>query len=354
MRIAHIFVHMATNTGDIYLKRATQLAFLTLFPKAKFTEVETRKIFTAKDIADLNSHDFIVIGGGGLLLRDSFPNNVSDWQWGCSIDLLKSIKVPIVVYSIGYNRFRGQEDFNRPLFDQHIGVLLKKSLFFSARNTGSCEALKNYVKDELKQKITLNFCPSLLFPQTVVDRKIGTKKIGLMLAGDRLHLRHANVGEFMGKIKSLLKEISKQADIYLVAHESRDFWYLDHLAGIPFKKVELFGKTPEETISFYSNMDVIIGDRGHCQMIPFSLGCKIISLISHNKLKWFLDDTNLNEYGIEESDSALKEKVLSLIFSSKRDLYPEKRIQALRLISKTNYKNLHTIYEKLMPTLQKS
>lgn len=351
MRIAHIFAHSATNMGDIYLKRATQLAFLTIFPDAKFSQVEIRKIFTRDDIANLNSHDFIVLGGGGLLLRDTFPNNVSDWQWGCGLDLLKSIKIPIIVYSIGYNRFRGQEDFNRPLFDQHIGLLLEKSLFFSVRNTGSCESLKNYVKDNLGQKITLNYCPSLLFPKVVIDRKTGTKKIGLLLAGDRLHLRHKNTAEFMGKIKSLLEEISRHSEIYLVAHESRDFWYLEHLKGIPFQKVELFGKTPEEAIHFYSDLDIMVGDRGHCQMIPFALGSKIITLISHNKLKWFLDDTNLAEYGIEENDKDLKERVLSLIFPGRKDSYSEKRIQALGSISKINYKNIGTIYEKIMSTL---
>lgn len=351
MRIAHIFAHSATNTGDIYLKKATQLSFLTVFPQAKFSEIEIRKIFTHDDLIDLNSHDCIVIGGGGLLLKDTFPNDVSDWQWGCSVDILQSIKVPIIVYAIGYNRFRQQEDFNRKIFNYHIETLIKKSLFFSVRNTGSQCQLRRYVPDKLGKQIELNFCPSLLLPHVIVDRKTDKKKVGLLLAGDRLHLRHSNLTEFVAKIRSLLKELSAYCNIYLVGHQPNDFWYIESLTDIPYQKVELIRQPPEEVIAFYKGLDVMIGDRGHAQMIPFALSCKIVSLISHDKLKWFLEDIGLNEYGVEESDENLKERVLSLIFPSDKDSYADRRIQALRKISVVNNSNLEIIHEKLVSAL---
>ena len=50
MRIAHIFAHSAANAGDIYLKKATQLSFLTVFPQATFSNIEMRKIYKFEDL----------------------------------------------------------------------------------------------------------------------------------------------------------------------------------------------------------------------------------------------------------------------------------------------------------------
>ena len=41
-----------------------------------------------------------------------------------------------------------------------------------------------------------------------------------------------------------------------------------------------------------------------------SLGSKIISPISHDKLRWFLEDMGIEEYGIEENDTQLSQKLI--------------------------------------------
>jgi len=33
------------------------------------------------DVEQFNSDDFLVIGGGGLFLADTSPNDISGWQW---------------------------------------------------------------------------------------------------------------------------------------------------------------------------------------------------------------------------------------------------------------------------------
>ena len=68
-----------------------------------------RKIFSVEDIDLINQADILFLSGGGLFLYDTFPNDVSDWQWGISEELLDKIKIPIIVYSIGYNKFRKQK-----------------------------------------------------------------------------------------------------------------------------------------------------------------------------------------------------------------------------------------------------
>ena len=64
-----------------------------------------------------------------------------------------------------------------------------------------------------------------------------------------------------------------------------------------------------EYVKLYSEPDLVIGMRGHAQMIPFGCGTPIISLVSHDKLQWFLDDIGHQEYGIEIHDPKLGAKL---------------------------------------------
>jgi hypothetical protein len=56
---------------------------------------------------------------------------------------------------------------------------------------------------------------------------------------------------------------------------------------------------PNKVYDFYNNMEVIFGMRGHAQMIPFGLNGKIISLVSHDKLRYFLEDIHAPEWGVD-------------------------------------------------------
>jgi polysaccharide pyruvyl transferase WcaK-like protein len=60
-------------------------------------------------------------------------------------------------------------------------------------------------------------------------------------------------------------------------------------------------------------MPLTIGARGHAQMIPFGTGNGIISLISHDKLRWFLEDVGLESWGLELLVPNLEEKILERV-----------------------------------------
>ena len=144
------------NAGDTAIGSAFKNLFHSEFPEAKITFMNCRKIFSKDDIKIINQHDVLIISGGGLFLFDSFANEQSDWQWGISKELLEDITIPIIVYAVGYNKFRGQRDFNSK-FDETLKILVEKSIFFSLRNSGSCEAIKKHLPNNLHKKIHLNF-----------------------------------------------------------------------------------------------------------------------------------------------------------------------------------------------------
>ena len=50
--------------------------------------------------------------------------------------------------------------------------------------------------------------------------------------------------------------------------------------------------------------------RGHSQMIPFGLRKNILSIVSHDKLKWFLEDIDHPEWGVDVRENDFKNKFI--------------------------------------------
>ena len=334
------------NAGDTAISCAFNYMFETEFPNARISFLNCRKIFSQDDIEYVNQADVLFVCGGGLFLHDTFKNNVSDWQWGISKKLLKKITIPIVVYAVGYNKFRRQREFNS-LFDDTVTELLRKSIFFSLRNTGSCESIKKHVSNEFHNKISLNFCPTLC-----LNKKFGfvnssdTNSVGFIIAGDRLDNRHNDLPKFiaeMGKFVEYLKTKGKKT--VLINHQN-DFWLKQYIDFDEY--IDLFEKECDYIYETYSNIETVVCDRGHGQMIPFSCGCKILTVISHDKLKWFLDDIGLNEFSVDEDDKLLSEKLIDKFTSLENFDWKKIHHERMNMIFDINNKNLKYIKNQII------
>ena len=106
--------------------------------------------------------DAVIIGGGGLFLQDMNPNRLSGWQWKISAEALASIEVPLIVYSLGDNRFPGQPEFDE-LMRTHVSQVLEQSVFFGLRNTGSIETMTRFLGlDPASGPIRFRPCPTTI------------------------------------------------------------------------------------------------------------------------------------------------------------------------------------------------
>jgi polysaccharide pyruvyl transferase WcaK-like protein len=323
------------------------------FTKSKVINVSSIKIFNQDDIDSINKADLLVVGPGGLFLYDTFPNEVSDWQWGISVELLEKIKIPVIVYSLGYNKFRGQRDFNEN-FDNTVSKLVEKSVFFGLRNTGSCNAIKKHLPQELHQKIKLNYCPTLLFNKryNFARKNINEKSVGFVLAGDRLNNRHKDLSKYINHIKIFVSYLKKMGFTTTLINHSGDTWIGSY---VEFDKyLNLFRKDSRFIYKTYSGIDTVIGDRGHSQMVPFACGCKILTPISHDKLQWFLDDMNLQEFGVEESDENLSDELI--VRFNKLQTIDWKTLwqRKIDMIEDTNTANMLFIKQQLKNVMQGS
>ena len=355
LKIFHFDLASPTgNFGDDVLFLATKDTFRNIFHdfSIEWVNYPVRNHTTDNVIKKANTCDLVVVGGGGLLLKDTNPNRYSGWQWACSTRHLEMIRKPLIIYSIGYNRFREQEEFD-DVFFEHIRLTVDKAAFFSVRNTGSKRALVGYGLPS--EKIVVNPCPSIFYsPKTKNDYQSKRMKIGINLAGDREHLRF-DKQLFYDNMRKVITWIQgKKCEVEFVNHswnpQSNCQDFIDSLPG-PKKvhNIETMWNRGDidRAVNLYRSMGLVIAMRGHAQMIPFGQHTKVISLISHDKLRWFLEDIGMEDTGVDVSDEdfghSLMKLVENTISSHDYSARQETALEKLRAQFLANNKNIREL-----------
>jgi len=354
LRLIHIGIHRNGNAGDTLLFPAVRALLQKYLASIEFTLISLRDTVTQEIIDIINAHDGVIIGGGGLFLKDTNYNKLSGWQWACPVELLEKISVPIIVFAVGYNRFRGQEEFDA-VFSQNLNLLLEKSAFFSLRNNGSVEEIKKYVNPSLHEKLLFQPCPTTLLSRFYPYEKPfngNTKILALNIPFDRSNLRYNDQGAIIFKsIAEVVHEIEKNDwKVILYNHiglDKKAVTWLGKYNVFP-PELNLGSIPPGEVIRWYNYANAVIGGRGHSQMIPFGLNIPIFSLISHNKMGYFLDDIKHPEWGEEVLSPLIGDKIREFINSTKNENFNKLLIEAQDLlwhVTTDNMKKLKGIFE---------
>ena len=357
LRVVHIGIHENTNNGgDTLLFPAVRWLWQKHFAPTNFTLSSLRGKVTQETIDEINQHDALIIGGGGLFLADTNANNLSGWQWACSTELLDKIRVPIILFAVGYNQFRGQSKF-KPVFTKNLCKLIEKSSFVGLRNHGSIEAIKQYLPESLHHKLTFQPCPTTLlsrfYPNITCKTGNQEKIVSVNIAFDRHHLRFGHrEDKILWDIADsllLLQEKGWKPVIFNHSTGDRDAYLWFKTRGLNIDENRLFCVPPQTVIHEYSQVSLALGMRGHAQMIPFGLNCPIISLITHNKLGFFLDDIGHREWGTELKEGNVKNNLTAKInYFIENEEYIKLQIQqAQENLWKVTQKNLEAIAKSL-------
>ncbi len=328
-KILHIGNHEthSKNAGDTLLFPVTRECFEIFNSNINWSLAHVWKDFDVKTAKRVNNEfDEILIGGGGMFLRDQDGSDTSKsgWQWNCDMEALNEIKIPINIFGVGYNRFRGQQDFEK-IFSDHLELVVRKSNFVGLRNTGSIKAVQRYLPFDLKDKISLQFCPTTCLWQlkkkymkkSFEHRNSKTKILAFNPAWDRVDMRFPNGidSDIQPVLNSLLVAVKRGWEIYIVAHKHIDLNIVPYLEKIqlPFKIKNLSDSSPDQICDFYSEIDCSFGMRGHSQLIPLGLRKPIVSIITHDKMRFLLDDINQGSWGLEIDDPLFQERWESLL-----------------------------------------
>lgn len=309
--VAHITYCFVNNAGDTMLSKCVRKTINA----AKYEIINVAKKVDDEVLEQINQCDYMVLGGGGLFLPDTNANKVSGWQWAISKEQLEQIKVPVIIYSVGYNFFKGQKPDE--LFCDSVIKLVEKASFVGLRNHGSVEAIKEIVPKELQDKIVYQPCTT-----TVIQKLYGFEKennsriVGLNMAFDREEQRYGKEKtEVLTKVARAVKQIENMGyEIRYIAHCDTDLRFLPYLdkADVRYKVEYLVDSLPQKIIDCYKKVELMLGMRGHAQMIPFGVGCRVISLGTHDKLRWFLEDINADDWyvNLNEDIEHLTENIL--------------------------------------------
>jgi len=315
------------NSGDFMIyKSIIPYCNSHIFEEHKEVEWSQRCIRQDIPLEVYNSYDAIVVGPGGLILPDSVPNKVSGWQWVCPLETLKAIEAKIYVVSIGWNLFFGQKvtmprhdsDFEEPwredLLRSHLSLVLQKATHFSMRHTGDIRALTDFIDDpSLTSKVTLEMCPTIWYAKhiklTYDHLSLKPTYYAFEVKDDRPHRRFFKIGrkafyEALWKTLKHVKDVMKKPVVILSHDGSSGF--------ASFVRSKPGGKGVPTWSNASSNQDAIMKNylrihtlfatAGHSQMIGWALGIRVISLVTHPKLRHFLEDVGEEDTGIEVNE----------------------------------------------------
>lgn len=323
MKIAHIYAKSAIkNSGDYMIGIATKKHVENFLFKNKkiilWKSFNCRDLFVNKLIKELNEFDAIIVGGGGLILPDSSPNKNSCWQWNIKKNMLMLIKIPIYVISIGFNLFYNQDitmpnkksnkrfKIRKKIFKEHIEMLINKSKLFTMRHYGDIDKLKQIVDVKYHRKIKFLYCPTIWYVKKFWYPKVNINRnlIAFEVKDDRPFRRYyaINREQFYEELfKFILYLMNKNENVVYLSHDGSRTFY-DWLINIKKVKVPFLDNSiADEKAIFnnYKNIKTIVCMAGHSQMMGYGLKCNLISMISHDKLKFFLQDVNYKNKGIE-------------------------------------------------------
>ena len=357
MKVIHFGIHNKENknSGDTLLFKTTRDLFDLHFGNVDWTLKNLWEPVDAEAIDLINKEmDCILIGGGGLFLKDQkgAEESVSGWQWNCSTDALRKIEKPIIIFGVGYNRFRNQEDFD-PIFTENLQALSEASIFLGLRNTGSIENTKRYIGEE--NPFFLQYCPTTILSKIYDHIRIenAEKILSFNLAYDRPTFRFGNrEKEILEDLASFLGYVHENSDynIHITLHKHIDDEILKYLPdNLAFEVINLTESNAREIMEYYSKIDLAVGMRGHAQLIPFGFNKKIISIVSHNKMQYFLDDIKLNLGADVESTSLLDDLIGKFDEVKGSTSISHELIQAQNRIWETTNSNFEYLRKKLNP-----
>ena len=309
------------NSGDFTIGIATKKYFKEVVLRCKdnidFDDLccRDKNNFNDDNIDKLNNYDYIIIGGGGLILPDTCPNKISCWQWIISKENINKIKVPIYVISIGWNLFFNQnmnmdkkksniEDETRsPIFKDNITTLIKKAEHFSLRHKTDVNNLVDFIGSKYKEQVVYEMCPTVWYVNKYWKPKISPdtqKFIAIEIKDDRQWRRYHNIGKnkFYKYLLNLVNTHIKNNEkiLYLSHDSSKDFYnyLIENDVEIPY--LDNSSADEKKILENYSKIHTIYCTAGHSQMMSYGLGIKIISLVTHPKVKNFCDDIGNKDY----------------------------------------------------------
>lgn len=243
-------------------------------------------------------YDLLVIGGGGIIHGSHWPNG---WFWLIEKDLIKSIKIPFIIYGVGDNYFKDECIPERAI--EHIRETFKYATSFSVRNDGSLERIINDIGIYPKEVPDPGFFVGL---NTDYPRLFKDKYVIIQIANDKAEHRFGtkfNRENFVKAMRKVATFLSASYKVLFAPHVYDDIVLSEEIIdGIDNCYIWDFGYLAFDhcnvAISFYKYAEFVLAMRGHGQILPIGFDVPTIALCNHPKHNGLMDKLSLPEWAL--------------------------------------------------------
>lgn len=249
---------------------------------------------------DINKFDALWIGGGGLIEERGYLNRESKYKIPLTEKNLEGIRVPIIVFAIGFNEFRGITGIYNSFARRNLQALINQANVFSVRNDGSLEKLSNYLPDT--SKIIEVPDPALLERAKGVFKKCGKGVLGVASNNNRA----INLGRKINHTD--IQTLVDKHSLDILGHTKKDFkWKGEHALSLGHLQKSLFDY---KLLEKYQAYDYCVAMRGHSQLYSYGCGTPCITLSTQDKLYDFCNKHDLLDYCVDTAkDKDWREKL---------------------------------------------
>jgi len=248
-------------------------------------------------------YDMLVIGGGGIIHGAHWPNG---WFWLIDKDLIKEIKIPFIVYGVGYNYW--EEEGGIPERGRiHLEETIKHAAYFSVRNDGSAKRLYD------QTGIRADVIPDPGFHidlNTEYQNFVNEPYVLVQIANDKPINRFGSLEKqqkFIREMREMTQELSKDYKVIYAPHVIDDVQISkDIVDGIDNAEVWDFGHFAfdhsDKAVGYYKHAKFVIAMRGHGQILPIGFDTPVIALENHPKHRGLMEELGLLDYNVKVDD----------------------------------------------------
>jgi polysaccharide pyruvyl transferase WcaK-like protein len=317
--IAHaaFYVSDGGNYGDVVLPLAVRDVFDSASGRHDWVPVHVHQLFDEERLEIVNAQRCLVVGGGGLFLPDTAANGNSGWQWNVPPEMLERVDVPLAAFAVGYNLFPGQQ-FQGDLFRKNLIAFAERAEFVGLRNNGSVERVRSMLPASLHEKVRFVPCPTTILSHIhggLVDPAVGTRRVFINAAFDRSTRRFgSSYDSFLAEIEKFLASMEALgSEVRFASHVPKDERLVEDLAERYGRIIEVdafYNLSSDDGMALYRKASLVVGMRGHATMIPFGLGTPVLSIVSHPKMRYFLEDIGRPEWAVDVDEPNLCDRLL--------------------------------------------
>jgi Polysaccharide pyruvyl transferase len=314
------------NFGDFAIEAGVQTMLRRVAKRPLiFTPVDCQQTWFHPALIDrLNADaDLLLVGGGGMIFHRPMDSSRSGWQFNVAQADLDRIRVPMVVHGIGFNKFYYDTSGFKPEMDDHLRRTQQVAALFSTRNAGTKEELIRRGLDGAGIEVIPDsgmFVPPS--PIEIPGAVKGELLIGLNWAGDRVEQRWP--GDPEKTARGVAESLARALAAILAARGGGHVVWTPHLMEIDRHCRDVFEAVLGDAFidvetamahifppslyqvpflaDIYRQCGLVIGMRGHANIVPFGAGTRVVAIGSHAKNRFFLDEIGAPDALIDVRD----------------------------------------------------